>query len=293
MVALLAVAALGAPAQAEDVPLVNWADLLPGLSTGYDPSDANDCKAGRIQCVDSVVREMTRRFDSLAGACDHDSLFALAYLRTTEEYRRAAVGEGDYPDPSLFEDPGFVNHEDAVFARYYFEAFDRWHKGDGAAVPPAWRVAFQSADARAVSGSGNVLLGISAHINRDLPFVLAEIGLVKPDGSSLKADHDRVNQFLNRVAFYEEAAARFDSTLESSTWLPGGTAIHTVIAWREQAWRNAERLAAAATPNDRAAVARSIEDLAHAEALTLAASYAYGPLRSSADRDAYCVRQQS
>ena len=51
---------------------------------------------------------------------------------------------------------------------------------------------------RQVTGMGNVFLGMNAHVNRDLPFVLAEIGLVKPDGTSRKADHDRVNDFLAR-----------------------------------------------------------------------------------------------
>jgi hypothetical protein len=38
-----------------------------------------------------------------------------------------------------------------------------------------------------VTGSGDLLLGISAHVNRDLPFVLASLGLVAPDGTSRKA----------------------------------------------------------------------------------------------------------
>jgi hypothetical protein len=282
-VVVVAVGALAAPASADDPLYVNWSQYLPSFSSGYEPSDANDCKAGRIQCVDSVIREMTRRFDKLAAECDHDSLFALAYLRTTEEYKRAAL------TPGFFSDTGFVNHEDAVFARYYFDAYDAWHRGDVAATPPAWRVALAAADAKSAKGNGNVLLGISAHINRDLPFVLAEIGLVKPDGSSRKPDHDKVNDFLNRVAFYEEANRRFDSSINGSG-APGG--IHLVVAWREQAWRNAERLVAARTPEERAQVAQSIEDFAHAEAVAIAASNSYLLGETSAGRDAYCVKQQ-
>ncbi|MGI8793699.1 MAG: DUF5995 family protein [Acidimicrobiales bacterium] len=274
-------------AGAESVPLVNWSDLTPTLTAGYDPSDANECKAGKIQCVDSVIREMTRRFDQLVDTCDHDLMFALAYLRTTEEYRRAAT------TPGFFEDPGFVNHEDAVFASYYFEAYDAWGKGKLAEVPAAWQVALEAADAQTVTASGNVLLGISAHINRDLPFVLAEIGLIKPDGSSRKADHDKVNEFLNRVDFYEEAARRFDPSLEGSTWLPGGTAIHLVIAWREQAWRNAERLVNATTAAERAQVAQSIEDSAHATALSIEESNPVLLTWTNAQRNAYCTANRS
>jgi len=275
------------PAAAEGPIFVAWSDYLPSLTAGHDPSDANDCKAGRAKCVDSVIREMTRRFDRQAAVCDHDAVFALTYLRTTEEYRRTIE------DPTFFEDTAFVNHEDAVFARYYFEATDGWEKGTRSAVPEAWRIAFSAADARSVSGTGNIFLGLSAHINRDLPYVLAEIGLVKPDGTSRKADHDRVNQFLNRVTepVLAEAAARFDPTIDDRN-APGtydeAAALQLVVAWREEAWRNAERLVAASTSSERSVVVSSIESSAAAKARSLLLTTTYGLGQSSAARDAHC-----
>jgi hypothetical protein len=291
LVVALAAPTVGAlPAAAEQEPVfVEWSSLLPGLSGGYDPTSEHLCKRGATQCVDAVVREMTRRFDNLAAVCDHDAVFALTYLRTTEEYRRTIE------DPAFFEDTAFVNHEDAVFAEYYFRAFDAWHRGDRAATPAAWRIAFDAADRRAVTGSGNMLLGMSAHINRDLPFVLEGIGLVKPDGTSRKADHDRVNRFLNRVTttVVAEIARRFDPTADDSN-LPGTfdetATLQMVVSWREQAWRNAERLAAARTEAERASVAKSIEDSSALEARTIVAATSYGPLQSSAARDRYCAQ---
>ena len=279
---VLSVSLLVGPATADDPLFLNWSTALPATASQYDPSDLDDCKSGRMQCVDKVIREMTRRFDALAGACDHDTMFAMAYLRTTEEYKRAAE------TPGFFSDTPFINFEDAVFARYYFQAYDAWHAGDKASVPPAWKVALQAADAKSVNASTNVLLGISAHINRDLAFVLWDIGLVKPDGTSRKADHDKVNEFLARVLFYSEAKRRFDPSLSEDGQAPG--AINLVIGWREQAWRNAERLAAAEhDPVQLASVKQSIEDFAHTEALSLRASGLYGPLGSSATRDAHCA----
>ena len=264
---------------------VEWTELLPGFTAGYDPTDANDCKSGRIQCVDSVVREMTKRFDRHAAACDHDSMFALTYLRTTEEYRESAL------EPGFYIDPGFVNHEDAVFARYYFQAYDAWHRGDIASTPLAWQVALDAADRRQVTANTNILLGLSAHINRDLPYVLWEIGLVAPDGSSRKADHDKVNEFLNRVTFYAEANRRFDPSLPTAE--PAGY-MAAIQGMREQAWRNAERLRAAENdPVQFALVKQSIENFAYTEALSIKASGMYAPLSpngsSSAARDAYCA----
>jgi hypothetical protein len=168
---------------AEEPALVPWTELLPGFTSGYDPSSENDCKAGRPQCVDAVIREMDRRVDPLDDRCDHNVMFGLMYLRTTEAYQRSATTEG------FFTDPNFINHQDVVFARYYFDAWDAFRRGEP--TSESWKIAFQNADAQKVSGSGNMFLGMSAHVNRDLPQVLASIGLVKPDGSSRKPDHDR------------------------------------------------------------------------------------------------------
>ena len=37
--------------------------MLPSLSDAYDPNSANDCVAGRPNCVNITIREMGRRFD--------------------------------------------------------------------------------------------------------------------------------------------------------------------------------------------------------------------------------------
>ena len=294
-IAALTTAALicicSSPARAADPMFVDWASLLPGSpGLAYEPSSADECVSGRIQCVEKVVREMTRRFDGLAATCDHDAIFALTYLRTTEEYYRAAT------TPGFFSDASFVNHEDAVFAAFYVDAYDAYHRGDMTEVPKAWKIAFDAARDRRVSAQGNVYLGMSAHINRDLPYVLEAIGLVKPDGSSRKGDHDRVNVFLNRVAddVFPEIARRFDPSAHDGSagdepWDSG--AFQIVPAWREQAWRNAERLAAAQTATERAHVESQIETMAAAEAESLRSATAYQPLlgQSSAARDAHCA----
>lgn len=99
-----------------------------------------------------------------------------------------------------------------------------------------------------MTGTGNLLLGMSGHVNRDLPFALAEIGIVKPDGTSRKPDHDKVNEFLNRVmeGLLTEAAARFDPTVDDGqlpfTTLDDTALLQLLVSWREGAWRNAERL---------------------------------------------------
>jgi Family of unknown function (DUF5995) len=282
--------ALAAPpaAVAEDPPFVGWSALLPALSFPYDPSSPNDCIAGRTQCVDKTIREMTRRFDPLASSCDHNAIFSLTYLRVTQEYRQTI-------DAPFFDDTPFVNYEDTLFAHYYFAAFDAWSAGEIEDVPPAWRVAFNAAANHSVSAAGDLLLGINAHVQRDLPLVLYSIGLVRPDGTSRKPDHDRVDIILNRVfePVIAEIARRFDPTIDDTnlpTSLDDATLFQTVVAWREKAWRNAEALADAPTPAARELVVAQIENDAASEARAIAASTAYLPLSGgSSARDAYCA----
>ena len=170
--------------------------------------------------------------------------------------------------------------------------------GRQAQVAPAWAIAFGAADERAVPAAGNLSLGINAHVQRDLPFVLAEIGLVAPDGTSRKEDHDKVNVFLNRVTdgLIAEIASRFDPTADDAdlpTSIDYVGVFQLIPTWREIAWRNAERLATAPTGQARAAVAAEIEGYAASQAETIRRSTSYLPgVQSSAARDAYCSAHQ-
>lgn len=287
---VLALLAGAAPAAADDPLFVDWSSLLPSLTDEYVPTSANECVAGKFTCVDKTIREMQRRFDPLAAACDHNAVFALSYLRTTQEYKRSAAEEG------FFEDARFVNHQDAVFAKYYFAPYDAWAAGNRSAVPGAWLVAFDAARGKQVSGIGDLFLGMNAHVNRDLPFVLAAIGLVKPDGTTRKTDHDKVNVFLNRVMnpLLDEEAAHFDPQVAMADAVPlqlGYTsAFQMLAAWREAAWRNAERLVSAPDATARAQVAAQIEASATAMANTIKLLTAYvWPLSSTSSRDAFCA----
>jgi hypothetical protein len=282
--------ALGVPsaAVADDPPFVGWTALLPSLALPYNPASPNDCIAGRSQCVDKTIRQMTQRLDPLVSSCNHNAVFALTYLRVTQAYRQTI-------NQPFFDDTSFVNYEDGIFAHYYFSAYDAWAAGRVADVPPAWRIAFNAASHHAVSALGDLFLGINAHVQRDLPLVLYSIGLTAPDGSSRKPDHDRVDVILNHVTdpVIAEIARRFDPTIENTnlpTMFDDATVFQIIAGWREQAWRNAELLAAAPTPAARDLVVAQIENTAATEARMIVAATAYPPLLGgNAARDSYCA----
>jgi hypothetical protein len=268
--------------------LLDWSGLLPSLAAPYNADDPNNiCNSGKPQCVDAVAREMAKRLQPLSRSCDHNNVFALLYLDVTYHIGDAVRTSG------FFQVPGVISHEDALFASYYFNAFDAYKNGNLAGVPQAWKIAFDAAKNKEEQGLGDVLLGMNAHINRDLPFVLYRMGMFNSDGSTRKPDHDKVNEDL--YGAYNDAAVetgrRFDPSLApSGNSTQDLMSIQTVIGWREEAWRNAERLASAATDADRALVAAQIEQAAANEAQSIKMAYAYdGVTNSSATRDAYCA----
>lgn len=276
------------PARAE-LPYVAWSAYLPGWTQAYVPSSANDCVAGRPACLAQTRKEFGRILKENAQRCTHASVFALAYTRITQTY-------GWSRDlPGYYQDEPYMNHMDAVFAKYYTDAYYHYRDGNRSVVPRAWLTAFDAARDKRVSASGDLLLGINAHVNRDLPFVLAAVGLVRPDGQSGKPDFDKADQFLDdsSAAMMAELAARFDPTLDDVDDPLGvayGTVMQLLTAWRENAWRNAEALVAAPNAAARALVAAAIETEADSVARTVLLTQSYSPpLTSTTTRDAYCA----
>jgi hypothetical protein len=232
---------------------------------------------------------MRREFEPLAKSCSHNAPFALAYWRITESYGHVRK------QPGYFQNVPVFNHVVAVFAKYYLSAYQNWKAGNRAAVPLAWQIPFDAAAGKQVSGTGNLLLGVNAHVNRDLAFVMAATGLVAPDGSSKKTDFDKVNVLLNTMIkpLMAEEAARFDESISSGD-SPLGAAYtlnsELLAGWREQAWRNAELLVNAPRPEARALVAQQIETDAVAQANSYKAAFAYAPpVSTTAARDSYCA----
>ncbi|MFL6157835.1 MAG: DUF5995 family protein [Marmoricola sp.] len=282
-----------APAHADLLPYVPWSSYLPGWTDQYVPSSDNDCVAGRSNCLNGTLKEQSRIADDTAASCSHNAVFARAYVRMTQLYGYTRAIPGYYSDVRYF------NHVDAVFARYYTDAYYNWQGGARSSVPQAWLTAFDAAKNKRVSGTGDLLLGMNAHINRDLPFVMAAVGLVAPDGSSRKPDYDAVEAWLYDATapLIAEFAQRFDPAMDD-TQDPFGignwTLFQLVSDWRENAWRNAEALVSAPTPAARALVAASIETEANTAAQAILTSQSYLPLvQSSASRDAYCAVHKS
>ena len=263
-----------------------WPDLLPAFPTAANPQPGPvpGCEEPSLRCIDLEItrmRDLRRRL-----GCDHRAVFATTYLVLTRTLRATLRAS-----PSFFADPRYLYTEDALFADYYFRTVADY--AGGRPVPRAWRIAFDTAAHGGANAAQDMLLGINAHVQRDMPFVLAQLGLRRPDGTSRKRDHDHVNDVLERA--YEpvvQAIARsYDPFVSVSNAgaspLDNIAGLELVKGWREGVWRNAERLLNATTDAQRQSVANSIELNAAAWARNIAAGRFPG---YRARRDAYCAQ---
>jgi len=285
---LLAVALMGAAPGAHaqtgpQLPNAPWPNLLPPAPSpaNVQPGPVPGCRKARLSCVDGVIRKLKARRDRLG--CDHRAVFADTYLLLTKEMKRTIKRR-----PHFFSDNRWLIYEDVTFANFYFAVFKR-----GVQVPEAWRIAVDTAASGDQNAAQDMLLGINAHVQRDMPYVLASVGLRKRDGTSRKPDHDSPNKVL--AAAYEtivrDVERRYDPFIavsnSSATPLDDFGGLEVVKGWREGVWRNAERLLNAKTTEERALVAQSIEDNAANWARMIAATP--GPPGYRQQRDAYCA----
>ncbi|MPY99931.1 MAG: hypothetical protein GEU97_18455 [Actinophytocola sp.] len=299
LVAVVVVPLAPISASAEDTvsnPLtVNWATWLPTFIGPFDSASSDDCLAGKDNCAKKTINEMGKRLDSLIESCDHNAVFSLAYLRITQGYewiRNTTDADGS----PHYDDRAWMNYVVETFARAYIWAFDEWRAGNPD-VPLAWQLAFDDAATRKLTGNGDLLAGINAHINHDLAFVMAASGLIRPDGTSGKPDYDKVNELLLRLTgpLAAELAARFDPGMDDGEEsIADPASFQLIVGWRERAWRNAEDLASASSNEERELIAQRIEYDAATEGALLVESNSYlPPLTTTTSRDNYCAAHKN
>jgi hypothetical protein len=282
---MVAIGLVVAPSAHADGGGLPWPQALPPApgAAQPEPTSAPGCEHPTVACIDDEIRRMTELRDRLG--CDHRAVFATTYLHVTEETARTLRA-----GPERFDDPRYLILEDVLFADYYFRAVDDYMHGRP--VPGAWKVAFDAATSGEVNGAQDLLLGINAHVQGDQALVIASLGIRRPDGSSGKPDHDRFNALLERSygPIVADIAQRYDPfvSFSNADWDPADdiVGLETVKSWREQVWRNAERLTNAKSDAERQQVASSIEANAVAWAQAIAAPQQPG---YRAERDAYCA----
>ena len=189
--------------------------------------------------LEAVARALDGRARAFEDRKDGRCVFTHAYALMT---RRIAADL----ETSGLDDPGWVVDVAEAFAERYFyavEAYDR-----GGETPPAWHAVFAAITGRKTSVVEDLVFGVYAHIVRDLPHTLQEVGLVDADGCSRLHDHHVVTAIVGRTIdpIQEAVAERYGPYVRSLDRLARGQdeilTEYGIRLSRGMAWYNALRL---------------------------------------------------
>ena len=247
------------------------------------PGPVPGCRHASLRCVSATVRRLKALEERLG--CNHRAVFATTYRVLTQ-----VALETVRKNPRFLRYLNYFYFQDALFADIYLASGRAWVAGRR--VAPAWRIAFEAARDKDLLASQDMLLGINAHVQNDMPYLLAALGTHTRRGHSRKVDHDAENGILERAyqRVVDAVEARYDPSLAvtnpDNSNADDITGLELVAGWREEVWRNARRLLM--TRRDlkaHAAVVHDIETNAADWARTIAATETPG---YRGERDAYC-----
>jgi len=169
----------------------------------------------------------------------------------------------------FFADPAWVERVAVDFGSYYFRALDAFDAGEP--CPPAWELAHRAALSGRTFVLTDVLLGMNAHVNNDLPQVLAGLlaaGGDWPDSARLtyrRFDHDQINRILHELVpiVEDEVAERYARWLRRAGRRLGRLddllATYGLKFYRDEVWKKAGFLLACPAGEPRATALRWIE----------------------------------
>ncbi len=291
VLAALVAAAPGAAQLAGD-DLLPWPQSLPPADVPNDVQahGVDHCRHAAVRCVVGLEHRLERQFARFDQSCDHRAVISYSYLQITRGLLADLRGSRG---AALVEHRRWMEYLITNFSNRYFRAFHRWTRGRP--LTPAWRITFEAAAHGDTQAGQEVLLFSNAHVQHDLPFAYAKLGIETRSGRSRKPDHDAVNAVNARVfdGIEKFVAAHYDPSfsLIDIPFVPVeevGT-LELVKAWREGAWRSAERLLAADSAAERDAVAARIRETSTRWAEMISSGSLPG---YRATRDEYCAAHQ-
>jgi len=232
-----------------------------------------------VNSIDELAAVMDVHLERFDRTGDHRA----AFLRV---YRRMTLAVRERLRRPFFLDPAWVERVAVRFGWCYFDALERYERGGD--PPPAWACAFDIAARKRAFLLQDIVLGMNAHINNDLPLVVAEILRSEGDEQSVsrmvrrRFDHDQINRVLHDVipAVQDEISRHYGRLIRPLGLLLGdldrNLTTYGLKTWRDRVWRNARCLLAAGDDRERDLVIRFIEQ----DALSVAREiYQFTPLR--------------
>lgn len=205
--------------------------------------------------VEEVVAELQKLEGWFRSRGDHRAVFVTAYLEISRTLLK-------WLHDDRFASEELVERYVVAFANEYRLALEEYEAR--APLPEAWRLAFAVAESGTDNISEDLLLGINAHINRDLPFAILGSGLDVHCELCLQ-DHLRINDALREatprvrrsiVACYGRDLAMISALFGRR--IDRGT-ISAFVEARNHAWAAAQAMDRARSPSARRAAGAEIE----------------------------------
>lgn len=214
----------------------------------------------KFEDVGDVLDGLGNLETALRDRDDDRAVFASAY-------RRMTLGMKHKLESGFFADADWVRDYLVAFGDDYRLALFRWERGDLHELPDAWKLSFETAEAGEALVLQDLVLGVNAHVNHDLPFALETAGL-SGDRTEKYDDHTRINRVIRRVvdAIQSRVADRYSRGLGHLDGLLGRVD-ETVTQFsltkaREHAWTHGLALSKTSDTEERRRLHGKIDDAA-------------------------------
>lgn len=230
-----------------------------------------------MENIDTILLGMTQLSNAMERKGDRRFIFLRCYGMMSTNMA-AAIREG------RFADAQWVTTLMTHFAEYYFDALEQYNRLPDEA-PPVWRQVHDAARERNMHVLQNLLLGVNAHINYDLPLALYDClhhdwhTFDEAQRNLRKADHEAVNKIIGAtIDAVQDTVVERESPLMAvvdsllgriDEWLLS----QLIAGWRHDVWSVAQRLIEAPDEARRAVLKREQEGRVMERAATLISAF--------------------
>jgi hypothetical protein len=208
--------------------------------------------------LDEIIDGLRALERELRAGRDRRAVFTSAYLSMTEEVKSGTQEQ-------RFSDGEWVARYAICFANLYRKAFLAFENGDAPRLPKPWKLSFETSRSGRALLVQDLLLGVNAHINHDLPIALVEAS-IDPHREKRRRDHFALNDAIRRATdpVQERIAALYAPAIELLDHALGrldeDLANFSIEKARLNAWVSAIALTDAEGEAEAAAVRDSISD---------------------------------
>src|SRR5262245_5559481 len=222
---------------------------------------------------ESSIQDLIQRMDDLLARWDASRDYRAVFIRS---YREITARMAQGVSGAEFEDVTWMQALDITFGQLYFDALDGFDAGV-TAIPKCWKIAFDLARAKKTTVLQDLLLGMNAHINHDLPIAVYRNSLDASQRLEHQRDYDKVNLILAGMidsvqkavtSHYSVILAYFDRWFGRSDEFLAEAGIRFS---RNRAWAHAVALADSRHDQERQELLKRLDDEVSLQALAIAA----------------------